>query len=58
MLKLRHYCSGQTVLSFEQNLTEDTDETKKKVFMKTIKIIEKDHMGQTVLSFDQKICFD
>ena len=58
MLKLRHYCRGQTVLSFEQNLKEDTDETKKKVFMKTIKIIEKDNMGQTVLSFDQKICFD
>ena len=58
MLKLRHYCRGQTVLSFEQNLTEDTDETKKKIFMKTIKIIEKDNMGQTVLSFDQKICFD
>ena len=30
----RHYCRGQTVLSFEQNLiedTEDTDETEKKV---------------------------
>ena len=30
----RHYCRGQTVLSFEQNLredTEDTDETKRKV---------------------------
>ena len=26
--------------------------------MKTIKIIVKDNMGQTVLSFDQKICFD
>ena len=27
----RHYCRGQTVLSFEQNLIEDTDETIKKV---------------------------
>ena len=54
----RHYCRGQTVLSFEQNLIEDTDEIKKKVFVKTIKIIVKDNMGQTVLSFDQKICFD
>ena len=30
----KHYCRGQTVLSFEQNLIEDTegtDETKKKV---------------------------
>ena len=26
--------------------------------MKTIKIIVKDNMGQTVLSFDQKICLD
>ena len=57
----RHYCRGQTVLSFEQNLIEDTDEIKKKVFVKTIKIIVKDNMGQTVLSFDQKrnllLCF-
>ena len=28
---LRHYCRGQTIFSFEQNLIEDTDETKKKV---------------------------
>ena len=54
----RHYCRGQTVLSFEQNLIEDTDEIKKKVFVKTIKIIVKDNMGQTVLSFDLKTCFD
>ena len=54
----RHYCRGQTVLSFEQNLIEDTDEIKKKVFVKTIKIIVKDKMSQTVLSFDQKTCFD
>ena len=26
--------------------------------MKIIKIIIKDNMGQTVLSFDQKTCFD
>ena len=46
---------------FEQNLIEDTDEIKKKVFMKTIRIIVKDNMGQTVLSFNQKttllLCF-
>ena len=54
----RHYYRGQTVSYFEQNLTEDTDEIKKKVFMKTIKIIVKSNMGQTVLSFDQKTCFD
>ena len=52
----RYYCRGQTVLSFEQNLIED--EIKKKVFVKTIKIIVKDNMGQTVLSFDRKTCFD
>ena len=47
----RHYYRGQTVLSFEQNLIEaDTDEIKKKVFAKTIKIIVKDSMGQTLLS--------
>ena len=45
-------------MSFEQNLIEDADETKKKVFVKTIEIIVKDNMGQTVLSFDQKIWFD
>ena len=45
-------------MSIEQNLIEDTDEIKKTVFMKTIKIIVKDNMGQTVLSFDQKICLD
>ena len=54
----RHYCRGQTILSFEQNLIEDTDQIKKKVFVKTIKIIVKDNMGQTVLPFDQKTCFD
>ena len=54
----RHYCRGQTILSFEQNLIEDIDEIKNKVFVKTIKIIVKDNMGQTVLSFDQKTCFD
>ena len=41
-------------MSFEQNLIEDTDEIKKKDFVKTIKIIVKDNMGQTVLYFDQK----
>ena len=46
------------LLLFEQNFIEDTDEIKKKVFVKTIKVIVKDSMGQTVLSFDQKICFD
>ena len=45
----RHYYRGQTVLSFEQNLIED--EIK-------IKIIVKDNMGQTVLSFNQTNCFD
>ena len=54
----RHYFRGQTILSFEQNLTEDTDEIKKQVFVKTIKIILKDNISQTVLSFDQKTCFD
>ena len=54
----RHYCRGQNVLSFEQNLIEYTSEIKKKVFVKTIKIIVKGNMGQTVLSFDQKTCFD
>ena len=54
----RHYCRGQTILSFEQNLIEGTDEIKKKVFVKTIKIIVKDNMSQTVLSFDQKIFFE
>ena len=48
-------------MSFEQNLIEDTDEIKKKDFVKTIKIIVKDNMGQTVLYFDQKrklpLCF-
>ena len=28
----RHYCRGQTVLSLEQNVLEDRDEIKKKVF--------------------------
>ena len=28
---LRHYCRGQTVFSFEQDLIEDTDETKQEV---------------------------
>ena len=51
----RHYCSGQTVLSFETNLIEVTDEIKKKVLVKTIKIIVKDIMGRTVLSFDQDL---
>ena len=37
----RHYCRGQTILSFEQNLIEGTDEIKKKVFVKTITIIVK-----------------
>ena len=46
------------MFSFEQNLVEDTDEIKKKVFVKTIKIIVKDNMGQTLLLFDQKPCFD
>ena len=32
--------------------------SKGKFFMKIIKIIIKDNMGQTVLSFDQKTCFD
>ena len=54
----RHYCRGQTILSFEQNLIEGTDEIKKKVFVKTIKIIVKDNMSQTVLSFDQKTFFE
>ena len=45
-------------MSFKQNLIEDTDEIKKKVFIKTIKIIVKDNMGQTVLPFDLKTCFD
>ena len=27
----KHYCRGQTILSFEQNLIEYTDEIKKKV---------------------------
>ena len=54
----KHYCSDQTVLSFEQNLIEDANEIKKKVFVKTIKIIVKDNMVQTVLSFDQKTFFD
>ena len=54
----RHYCRCQTILSFEQNLIEDTDQIKKKVFVKTIKIIVKDNMSQTVLPFDQKTCFD
>ena len=38
----RHYCRGETTLPFEQNLIEDTDEIKKKVFVKIIKIIVKD----------------
>ena len=46
----RHYCRGQTVLSFEQNLIEDTDEIIKEVLVKIIKIIVKDNIGQTVLS--------
>ena len=32
--------------------------SKRKFFVKVIKIIIKDNMGQTVLSFDQKTCFD
>ena len=54
----RHYCRGQTILSFEQNLIQDTDEIRKKLFTKTIKIIVKNNISQTVLSFDQKTCFD
>ena len=53
----RHYCRGQTILSFKQNLIEGTDEIKKKVFVKTIKIIVNNNMGQIVLSFDQKTFF-
>ena len=49
----RHYRRGQTVPSFEQNVLEDTDEIKKKVFVKIIKVIIKDNKGQTVLSFGQ-----
>ena len=33
----RHYYGGQTVLSFEQNLIEDTDEIKEKVSWKPSK---------------------
>ena len=51
----RHYCRGQTILSFEQNLIQDTDEIRKKLFTKTIKIIVKDNISQTVLSFDQDL---
>ena len=32
--------------------------SKRKFFIKIMKIIIKDNMGQTVLSFDQKTCFD
>ena len=32
--------------------------SKRKFFIKIMKIIIKDSMGQTVLSFDQKTCFD
>ena len=39
-------------------MIEDTDEIKKKVFVKTIKMIVKDNLGQTVLSFDQKTFFN
>ena len=48
----RHYFRGQTVLPFEQNLIEDTDEIKTKIFVKTIKIIVKYNVDQTVLSKD------
>ena len=41
----RHYCRGQTILSFEQNLVEYTDES----FVKTIKTVVKYKMGQTVI---------
>ena len=41
----RHYCRGQTILSFEQNLVEYTDES----FVKTIKTVVKYNMGQTVI---------
>ena len=55
----RYYRKCQAVLPFEQNVLEDTDESKKKFFfVKITKTIIKDNMGQTVLSFDQKICFD
>ena len=39
-------------------MIEDTDKIKKKVFVKAIKMIVKDNLGQTVLSFDQKPCFN
>ena len=41
----RHYRRRQTVLSLEQNALED-------------RWNEKDNTGETVLSFDQKACFD
>ena len=40
MKKKTGYCRAQTVLSLEQNL-KDTDEIKKKVFLKIIRIIER-----------------
>ena len=52
MLKLsfnplqRYYCRGKTVLQFQQNLVEDTDEIKKEVFVKTIKLIVKTGFNQ------------
>ena len=33
----KHYCRGQTELSFGQNLIEDIDEIKKNVFVKNVK---------------------
>ena len=53
----KHYCRGQTILSFEENLIKNTDELKKKVSLKAIKIILKHSIGQTLSSFDQKTCF-
>ena len=53
----RHYHRDQTVLHLVQNVLEDRDEIKT-LFVKIIKIIIKDNMGQTVLSFHQKTCFD
>ena len=45
---------GQIVLSLEQNVMK----WKRKFFMKVIEIIIKGNIGQSVLSFDQKTCFD
>ena len=54
----RHYRRGQTVLSLEQNVLEDKDKIKIKLFVKIIKMIIKDNTGQTLLPFDQKFCLD